>query len=102
MFCQIFFKKGSSLSKSYIEFSCFDYNNLIDASSLRDLDISECTNLSFMFCGCHGIKDFNFLSHWDISKCKIFDGIFIGCSFSNLNFLSYWKMENANSLKAIN
>jgi hypothetical protein len=55
-----------------------------------------------MFCGCHGIKDFNLLSHWDISKCKIFDGIFIGCSFSNLNFLSYWKMENANSLKAIN
>ena len=76
-------------------------NNLIDASSLKNLDTSECTDLSYMFCGCIFIKDFSFVKNWDVSKCKNFEEIFCGCSFSNLNFLSKWDLSSALNLRAM-
>jgi len=75
------------------------YNNLIDASSLENLDTSECIDLSYMFYGCHLIKDFNFIKNWDISKCKYFKGIFSFCSFKNLDFLLNWNLKNAITLE---
>ena len=82
--------------------SIFSYpnnTNLIDVFSLENLDTSECVDLSFMFCGCQNIKDFNFVKNWDVSKCKNFNGIFIGCSFQNLDFLKNWKTSKATSLE---
>jgi len=38
---------------------------LVDASSLENLDTSEYTDLSYMFCGCSKINDFNFVKKWD-------------------------------------
>ena len=73
-------------------------NNLIDISSLENLDVSECEDLSFMFCGCVNVKNFDCLKNWDISKCKNLEGIFGYCSFSDVNFLSSWKFNNATNL----
>ena len=43
-------------------------NNLIEVSSLENLDTSEYADLSYMFCGCDKINDFNFVKKWDVSK----------------------------------
>lgn len=69
-------------------------NRLIDASSLEDLDTSQCTTLKGMFYGCANIKDFNFLKYWDVSKCTDFTGVFYGCSFTQLDFLEKWDVGN--------
>jgi hypothetical protein len=79
-------------------FSCLFNNNLIDASSLENLNTSECIDLSFMFYECHLIKDFNFVKNWNVSKCKYFSGIFFCCNFKNLDFLSNWNLKNAIDL----
>ena len=73
-------------------------NNLIDTSSLINLDTSEFTDLSCMFCCCSKIKDFNFVKNWNVSKCKNFTGMFKCCNFTNLDFLSKWDLSNATSL----
>ena len=44
----------------FYDWFCPDYNNVIDASSLENLDTSEFRGLSYMFCGCHKIQDFSF------------------------------------------
>lgn len=73
-------------------------NNLIDVSSLENLDTSNCIDLSYMFCGCYKIKNFNFLLNWNVSNCKYFNYMFKDCSFSDVNFLSKWNMINAMEL----
>ena len=72
---------------------------LIDVSSLENLDTSEYTDLSYMFCGCSEIKDFNFVKKWDVSKCKNFESMFRCCRFNNLDFLSNWNLINAINLE---
>ena len=72
---------------------------LVDASSLENLDTCEYTDLSYMFCGCDKINDFNFVKKWDVSKCKNFESMFSYCRFNNLDFLSNWNLINAINLK---
>lgn len=69
-------------------------NRVIDASSLVNLDTSQCTTLKGMFYGCANIKNFNFLKNWDVSKCTDFTGVFYGCSFTKLDFLEKWDVSN--------
>ena len=77
----------------------YKIENLIDVSSLENLDTSEYTDLSYMFCGCDKIKDFNFVKKWDVSKCKNFESMFFDCRFNNLDFLSNWNLINAINLE---
>ena len=74
-------------------------NFLIDASSLEHLDVSLCTDLSFMFYNCKKVKNFDFLKGWDVSKAAYFTNMFTFCSFSNVSFLSKWNMKNAEDLE---
>lgn len=85
----------------YFGAALFSYhkNNLIDASSLENLDTSKCENFSFMFCRCKKLQDFDFLLGWDVSNCKTFNDMFKWCDFSGVNFLSKWNMKNAVELK---
>ena len=76
-------------------------NNLIDVSSLENLDTSNCIDLSYMFCGCYKIKNFNFLLNWNVSNCKYFNCMFKDCSFSDVNFLSKWNIINAIKLSSM-
>ena len=46
-------------------------NNLIDVTSLVNLDTSEYTDLSYMFCGCSKINDFNFVKNGMYQNVKI-------------------------------
>ena len=50
-----------------------------------------------MFCGCGKVRNFDCLKKWDILKCKDFKGLFAGCPFSDINFLS-----SCNLIKATN
>ena len=77
----------------------YKIENLIDVSSLENLDTSEYTDLSYIFCGCSEIKDFNFVKKWDVSKCKNFESMFFDCRFNNLDFLSNWNLINAINLE---
>ena len=77
----------------------YKIENLIDVSSLENLDTSEYADLSYMFCGCDKINDFNFVKKWDVSKCKNFESMFRCCRFNNLDFLSNWNLINAINLK---
>ena len=77
----------------------YKIENLIDASSLENLDTCEYTDLSYMFCGCSKINDFNFVKKWDVSKCQNFESMFGCCRFNNLDFLSNWNLINAINLK---
>ena len=74
-------------------------NNLVDVSSLENLDTSEYVDLSYMFYGCDKINDFNFVKKWDVSKCKNFESMFRCCRFNNLDFLSNWNLINAINLE---
>ena len=74
-------------------------NLLIDASSLEHLDVSLCTDLSFMFYNCKKLQNFDFLKGWDVTKNKNFNNMFTFCNFSHVNFLSKWKMKNAQSFE---
>ena len=74
-------------------------NFLIDASCLEHLDVSLCTDLSFMFYNCKKVKNFDFLKEWDVSKVTKFSNMFTFCNFSNVSFLSKWNMKNAEDLE---
>ena len=88
-----------------IRFSDPFYNTtasiLIDISTLEKLDVSNCKDLSYMFCGCNKVKNFDFLKNWDVSNCKNFKGLFAGCCFSDVNFLSSWKVNKATDLSGM-
>jgi len=92
-----FFSEQFSFAGIYFDFYKKNHR-LIDASSLKYLDVSQYTNLDSMFCGCANIKDFSFLKNWDVSKCKYFNYTFSFCGFENLEFLSNWNLSSAESL----
>ena len=73
-------------------------NFLVDAFSLEHLDVSLCTDLSFMFYNCKNLKNFDFLKEWDVSKNTKFTNMFTFCNFSDVSFLSKWNMKNAEDL----
>ena len=87
------------ISGSY--FINFVSNKLIDISSLENLDVSNAKDLSYMFCGCSKVKNFDFLKKWDVAKCENFEGLFVGCSFFDINFLSSWNLIQATNLKGM-
>ena len=87
------------ISGSY--FINFVSNKLIDISSLENLDVSNAKDLSYMFCGCSKVKNFDFLKKWDVAKCENFEGLFTGCSFFDINFLSSWNLIQATNLKGM-
>ena len=90
---------GSSSFDDFLDIINKSKTCLVDASSLENLDTSEYTDLSYMFCGCSEIKDFNFVKKWDVSKCKNFESMFFDCRFNNLDFLSNWNLINAINLE---
>ena len=79
----------------------FVSNKLIDISSLENLDVSNAKDLSYMFCGCSKVKNFDFLKKWGVAKCENFEGLFTGCSFFDINFLSSWNLIQATNLKGM-
>ena len=92
------FNNKSNKINYFIEFVS---NKLIDISSLENLDVSNAKDLSYMFCGCSKVKNFDFLKKWDVAKCENFEGLFAGCSFFDINFLSSWNLIQATNLKGM-
>ena len=95
------FRSSSERLRDLDYFIKFVSNKLIDISSLENLDVSNAKDLSYMFCGCSKVKNFDFLKKWDVAKCENFEGLFTGCSFFDINFLSSWNLIQATNLKGM-
>ena len=66
------FRNGFIINETHPDSSsCIGINNLVDISSLDNLDVSECKDLSYMFCGYIDVQNLDCLKKWDLSKCEI-------------------------------
>lgn len=71
---------------------------LIDIGPLRDWDISNVTDMRFMFAGCTSLKDIKPLRYWNISHVKRLDGMFMSChELNDLTALSNWDLSSCVS-----
>jgi hypothetical protein len=52
---------------------------LVNIGPLRYWDISNVTDMCFMFAGCTSLKDIRPLRNWNISHVKRLDGMFMSC-----------------------
>ena len=84
-----FYNKNNE--KGIFEYTKFKY---IDIS---DWDVSNVTNISYMFFMCGKLKSVGNLSNWDISNVKTTGGMFYCCKSFNQN-ISSWNMSNVTDM----
>ena len=72
-----------------------DCLNLTTLLNFKNLDVSDCTDFSFMFCNCKSLQNLNELQSWNISNSTDFSYMFNNCqSLQNLNELQTWNVSN--------
>ena len=74
-------------------------SNIINISGFSDFNYNVGEDISYMFYSCNNIESFKPLKNLDVSNCKNFEGVFSGCNFSNLDYLSKWDMAKAINLE---
>ena len=90
--------------------NCINLTTLID---FKNLDVSDCTDFSYMFYNCNSLQNLNGLENWNVSKGIDFSRMFEYCdSLQNLNGLQNWNVSNCinfsfmfyscNSLQTLN
>ena len=84
-----FYNKNNE--KGIFEYTKFKY---IDIS---DWDVTNVTNISYMFFMCGKLKSVGNLSNWDISNVKTTGGMFYCCKSFNQN-ISSWNMSNVTDM----
>lgn len=68
---------------------------LVNIGPLRYWDISNVSDMRFMFAGCISLKDIRPLRNWNISHVKRLDGMFMSCHrLSDLTALSNWDLSS--------
>ena len=71
-------------------------NNLTILLDFQNLDVSDCTDFSYMFQDCESLKNLNELRNWNVSNGKSFEGMFFGCiSLQDINSLENWNVSTA-------
>ena len=72
-----------------------DCLNLTTLLNFKNLDVSDCTDFSFMFCNCKSLQNLNELQSWNISNGTDFSYMFAACkSLQDLNGLKNWNVSN--------
>ena len=66
---------------------------LKDITSLKFLNVSECTDLSHFFKHCNKIEDFTPIENWNVSNCKDFSEMFSSSSLTNTKALLSWEVS---------
>ena len=91
---QILDQIKSNCMKKWFE-GCFNLITLID---FKNLDVSDCTDFSFMFTYCELLKDLNALQNWNVSNSTNFSRMFSDCeSLQDLNGLQTWNVSNGTN-----
>ena len=71
-----------------------DCLNLTTLLNFKNLDVSDCTDFSFMFCNCKSLQNLNGLENWNVSKGIDFSFMFYSCnSLQTLNELQNWNVS---------
>ena len=77
---------------SYVFFNCKSLQNL---NGLRIWNVSSGTNFSYMFFNCNFLQDISSLQDWNVSNGIDFSYVFYKCkSFQDLNELQNWNISN--------
>lgn len=81
----------------------FSFNEMDNLDFLIDWDISECEDISFMFCGCKKLTNIDGIKNWNISSLKNsyslgkniegINGLFSHCYLLTNIDLSSWTLE---------
>ena len=69
---------------------------------ISDWDVSNVTDLGFMFSGCKQLKSVGDLSNWDVSKIEYMGGMFAGCeNLKSVGDLSRWDVSNTEDISGM-
>ena len=59
------------VKSNYMKAWFMNCKNLTTLINFKNLDVSDCTNFSFMFTNCESLQNLNGLEKWDVSNGKI-------------------------------
>ena len=83
----------NSKNEGIFEYTKFKY---IDIS---DWDVSNVTNMSYMFYACNTLKSVGDISDWDVSNIKSMRGMFYGCDeLESVGDISKWDVSNVTNM----
>ena len=82
--------------------SCTEWFNLckplVEIKNIENLNTNECTDMSYMFCGCLFLKNID-VSGFNTNKVTDMSGMFFGCqSFTSIN-IDNFDTSNVTSMK---
>ena len=91
---QILNQVESNCTKAWFE-DCINLTKLIN---FQNLDVSDCSDFSFMFYNCKSLQDLNGLQNWNVSSGTNFSRMFTSCeSLQDLNGLQTWNVSNGTN-----
>ena len=83
----------NSKNEGIFEYTKFKY---IDIS---DWDVSNVTNMSYMFYACNTLKSVGYISDWDVSNIKSMCGMFYACDeLESVVDISKWDVSNVTDM----
>ena len=84
---------------SYVFYNC---NSLKTLKELENWNVSNGTDFSFMFYNCESLQDVNELRKWNVSNGKDFSFMFYNCeSLQNINSLENWNISNMKDVSCM-
>ena len=79
-----------------------DCINLTTLINFKNLDVSNCTDFSFMFRNCESLQNLNGLQNWNVSNGVDFSKMFAFCeSVQNINALKNWNVYNGTDFSCM-
>ena len=76
---------------------CFMEVPFVDAKPIGNWDVSNCKDFQGLFMGCKNLSDLTSIQNWDVSNGVNFSQMFQGCSqLSDIKPLEYWNTANGN------
>ena len=95
---QILNQVKSNCVKEWFE-DCINLTKLIN---FKNLDISDCTDFSYMFFYCKSLQNINALQNWNVSNGEDFSYMFRNCdSLQNINGLQNWNVSNGTNFSGM-
>ena len=84
---------------SYVFYNC---NSLKTLKELENWNVSNGTDMNSMFSGCTLLQDLNGLQNWNVSDCTDFSYMFYNCeSLQNINSLENWNISNMKDVSCM-
>ena len=107
-------KLGPGTKENPIDFNDIDVSNLDSFNDrykggifegtyfkyidISDWDVSNVTNMSYMFDECKELESIGDISKWDVSNVRFMPFMFFGCRYFNQD-ISSWNVSNVTDMK---